>query len=350
MTSEKEIREAANQFGLKVITQVQTLGDGLIHSTYKVGTDDTSIILQNINYSIFKEPEKLTANYEVLYEFLTTKNYKIPRILPCITGGWLWRDGNKSIWRAQEYIADSYVALSVNAEKAYQAANCFADFSNSLSGLSESSIQNTLPDFHNVSLRYTNLEIAIQNSSADRLESATPLIQTIRNYKRLVNFYTSLSKDSSFKKRVMHHDCKLSNVLFNKTNHEVICPIDFDTTMFGYYFSDIGDIIRSMTPSLDENSTDWQGLYIRKDIYKAVLDGYSNGVKNLFSTQEISSLHHAGLFLFFMQAVRFLEDYLSNDRYYRITYAVQNLNRAKNQLILLEQLSILLKEKYNYNF
>lgn len=350
MTTEKEIKYAASQFGLKVITQVETLGDGLIHSTYKVGTEKNSIILQQINHSVFKEPETLTTNYEVLFNYLKTKEYKIPRILPCITGQWLWEDGSNNIWRAQEYIPDSYTALSVNAERAHQAANCFANFTDTLSGLSEFSIQNTIPDFHNVSLRYTNLELAIQNASSDRVEAAAPLIQTIRNNKRLVDFYNSISKDSHFKKRVMHHDCKLSNVLFHKTNHKVICPIDFDTTMFGYYFSDIGDIIRSMTPSSDENSTDWQSLYIKKDIYKAVLEGYSNGILNLFSKQEINSLHHAGLLLFFMQAVRFLEDYLSNDRYYKITYASQNLNRAKNQLILLEYLSMLLKEEYNYDY
>jgi hypothetical protein len=37
-----------------------------------------------------------------------------------------------------------------------------------------------------------------------------------------------------------------------------------------------------------------------------------------------------------MQALRFLTDYLENDRYYGEKYPDQNLVRAKNQLRLLE--------------
>jgi hypothetical protein len=40
-----------------------------------------------------------------------------------------------------------------------------------------------------------------------------------------------------------------------------------------------------------------------------------------------------------MQCLRFVTDYLNNDIYYNITYPEQNLNRALNQLLLLERLS-----------
>ena len=54
--------------------------------------------------------------------------------------------------------------------------------------------------------------------------------------------------------------------------------------------------------------------------------------------------------MIFMQAVRFLADYLANDTYYKISYPKQNLNRAKNQLILLEKLEHFLKKEYQYSF
>ena len=34
----------------------------------------------------------------------------------------------------------------------------------------------------------------------------------------------------------------------------LICPIDLDTVMPGYFFSDLGDMIRSMACINDENS------------------------------------------------------------------------------------------------
>ena len=66
--------------------------------------------------------------------------------------------------------------------------------------------------------------------------------------------------------------------LFNQQSHEPICPIDLDTTMPGYYFSDVGDMIRSMTATVDENNTDWNSIGVQENIYKAILDGYSSRI------------------------------------------------------------------------
>jgi hypothetical protein len=41
--------------------------------------------------------------------------------------------------------------------------------------------------------------------------------------------------------------------------------------------------------------------------------------------------------MIYMQALRFLTDFLNNDSYYGIRYELNNYNRAKNQLVLLEQ-------------
>ena len=42
--------------------------------------------------------------------------------------------------------------------------------------------------------------------------------------------------------------------------------------------------------------------------------------------------------MIYMQAIRFLTDYLNDDVYYGAKYPKHNLMRAKNQLILLERL------------
>jgi len=50
-----------------------------------------------------------------------------------------------------------------------------------------------------------------------------------------------------------------------------------------------------------------------------------------------------------MQSLRFLTDYLNHDIYYKTKYPEQNLNRALNQLILLEKLESFLKEEYFFD-
>jgi hypothetical protein len=42
--------------------------------------------------------------------------------------------------------------------------------------------------------------------------------------------------------------------------------------------------------------------------------------------------------MIYMQALRFITDFLDGDKYYKTVYPEQNLNRALNQLILLEKL------------
>jgi thiamine kinase-like enzyme len=148
---------------------------------------------------------------------------------------------------------------------------------------------------------------------------------------------------------VMHHDAKIANILFSKKTGDVICPVDFDTVMPGYFFSDLGDMIRSMACSLDETSTDFENLTIRKEFYKAIVEGYLSVMKNQFTVSENKYIHYAGLLMIYMQALRYMTDYLNGDIYYKTNYAEQNFDRAKNQVILLKRLEEFFKDEYQFS-
>jgi hypothetical protein len=148
---------------------------------------------------------------------------------------------------------------------------------------------------------------------------------------------------------VMHHDCKINNILFDKNTNEVICPVDLDTTMPGKFFSDIGDMIRTMACTVDENSIEWELIEVRPAFYEAILKGYLEGAGNIFTDEEKKNIHFSGLILTYMQSLRFAADHLNGDIYYRISYKEQNLSRALNQLILLEKLEEYLLATYSFN-
>jgi hypothetical protein len=78
------------------------------------------------------------------------------------------------------------------------------------------------------------------------------------------------------------------------------------------------------------------------------VEGYLSVMDPLLTAKEKKHIHHAGLLMIFMQALRFLSDYLENDRYYRITYPTQNRDRATNQCTLLERLEESLRNDWNY--
>ena len=54
------------------------------------------------------------------------------------------------------------------------------------------------------------------------------------------------------------------------------------------------------------------------------------------SAEEREAIPFAGEFLIYMQALRFLTDFINNDVYYGISGELNNYNRTINQLHLLE--------------
>jgi len=140
----------------------------------------------------------------------------------------------------------------------------------------------------------------------------------------------------------MHHDTKISNVLFYENNRG-ICVIDLDTIMPGYFFSDIGDMMRTYLCAVIEESREWGAIEIRDEYYAAILQGYLSQMGVYLSKTEKQHFFDAGCLMIYLQALRFLTDYLNSNIYYGARYPLHNLNRAKHQTILLQQL--LKKEK-----
>ena len=184
----------------------------------------------------------------------------------------------------------------------------------------------------------------------ERLLKSTHLIASFRERKWLVDFYASIKSNPLYPDRVMHHDCKISNILFDQSSGEVICPVDLDTLMPGKFFSDLGDMIRSMACSEQENSRNWEKINIKPAFYMAILEGYLEKTNEILTKEERNHIHYSGLIMIYMQGIRFLADYLGGDRYYKTTYEDENLNRALNQLILLERLEEFLKDAYGLSF
>lgn len=332
---------------------VQSLTPGLINHSYKVTSKLTgkTFLLQQINRSVFPEPELLQHNYELLWRHLQAE--KIPYVIPepkyFPDNSMLYCDSHEHFWRVFEFIKDARVYESVETiAQAKAVAQSFGRFTASFEDFDTGLLNITIPGFHDLSLRYKKFQHSIHSGHYERLIKASPLIDEIKSRERYANFYDVMSESDEFRKRVIHHDAKISNVLFDDKTQMVICPVDFDTVMPGYFFSDLGDMIRSMACTRDENSIAFGEIAIRKNFYDEIIAGYLSVMEHQLTAVEKKYIHYSGLMMIYMQALRFLTDYLNADTYYRITYKEQNIDRAKNQLILLKQLEDLLQSQYNF--
>ena len=325
---------------------VKPFGKGLINKTWIVTSDkdEKEFILQCINKIIFKSPENIAFNIRMVSEHLQHHNhgYFFPAPLQTKNGKDLVETTGE-YFRLFPFIKNTHtIDVVQNPQQAYEAAKQFGKFTKVLSALNPSQLKITLPDFHNLSLRFKQFEEALQNGNKLRIEHAKNVIAFIQQQKNNVDEFEKIKSDSDFKIRVTHHDTKISNVLFDE-NDKGICVIDLDTIMPGYFISDVGDMMRTYLSPVNEEEKDFTKIEIRKDFYHAIVNGYLSEMGEKLTQTETKHFFYAGKFIIYMQALRFLTDYLNNDTYYGSKYEDHNFVRAGNQVTLL--IKLLEKEK-----
>jgi Ser/Thr protein kinase RdoA (MazF antagonist) len=222
-------------------------------------------------------------------------------------------------------------------EQAYEAARQFGRFTRLLSGIKLAELKITIPDFHNLSLRYQQFLNALETGDKNRIKECNKIIKALKSFNVIVKEYEALKKDPAFKLRVTHHDTKISNVLFDNKD-KGLCVIDLDTMMPGYFISDLGDMMRTYLCPVSEEEADFSKIEIREDIYHAIVNGYYSEMKNELTPTEVNHFFYAGKYMIYMQSLRFITDYLNHDSYYGAKYSTQNKVRGENQLVLLEKL------------
>jgi thiamine kinase-like enzyme len=326
---------------------------GLINQSWKITCQQTGelFLLQQINTTIFPEPERLQHNYELLWKHIreTTLSFTIPAPKYFAGDMALFIDSDNKCWRVFEFVQDAVTLDTIeNPGQAKTVAATFAAFTAGFASFDAKQLHPTIHRFHDLSYRFDQFKESLHSQCYERLHQSTALIEELKKRERYSSFYDIIADSGEFPLRVMHHDAKISNILFDNTGR-VICPVDLDTTMPGYFFSDLGDMIRSMVANQDEKDKELDKLHIRREFYEAILDGYLSVLENQLTEAEKKYIHFAGLAMICMQALRFLTDYLNGDIYYRIDYPEQNYVRAKNQLMLLQRLEEFLEQQYGFS-
>lgn len=316
---------------------IQLFGNGLIHKTYILSKENIpSFILQQVNTNVFKWPGAIENNLQLLKGYLDESNVELLLPLPLqnLTGA-LHTYVNNDVFRLIKYVEGSHaIDTCLQPEQAYEAAFQFGQFTSSFAGLDVSHIKATIPDFHNLTFRWKQFEQALVNGNPSRIQFAKKEIQTIFDNKSILTKYVQICSSDQFKQRVTHHDTKISNVLFDQKG-KGICVIDLDTVMGGLHISDLGDMFRTYLSPGNEEETDLEKVFVRSSFYNAIVDGYLEKMSDQMTEDEKAMIPFAGEFLIYMQALRFLTDFLNDDIYYGISYEMNNFNRTTNQLHLL---------------
>lgn len=339
MTPTDTLQKILSEYNVGTESIIEPHGNGLINNTWKVSDGDIHYILQRINDNVFKQPSDIEYNIHQIAEYLKKNHHDYLFVAPVETiSGKEMVNHPHGYFRLFPFINNSYtIDVAVTPQQAFEAACQFGSFTKKLSKFAAASLKTTIPDFHNLDFRYQQFEDVFKSGNPSRLKQSAKSIQFIVEHDDIVKEFGIIQADKDFKSRVTHHDTKISNVLFGK-DEKGLCVIDLDTVMPGYFISDVGDMMRTYLSPVSEEEKDLDKIAIREDFFKAIVEGYLHEMSSELSDTELKHFVYAGKFMIYMQAVRFLTDYLNNDKYYGVAYEDQNYVRANNQITLLQRL------------
>lgn len=330
------------------VSEVKPLGSGLINDTFVVRTADAAkpdYVLQRINHAIFQDVDLLQSNIDAVTgkiretlekEGDTDIDRHVLHFIPSDSGKTYYHDG-ENYWRMMVFIPDSVTFDTVDPTYARLAGVEFGKFQSMLTTLADQ-LGETIPDFHNMELRLRQLREAVAADPVGRAKEVKDILEEIDRRADKMCFAEKLHREGKLPKRVCHCDTKVNNMLFDKETGKVLCVIDLDTVMPSYIFSDVGDFLRTASNTLPEDDPNIDDIRFRFDVFEAFVSGYLESARCFLTPVEIENIPNAVEMFPYMQAVRFLADYINGDTYYKTTYPEHNLVRTRNQMRLLTEI------------
>ena len=342
--------DAAHAFATPgTLAALEPFAGGHIHAahlvTYRHGGGTTRFLLQQLNTRVFPHPEQVMGNIERVTAHLGKALAKARvrdldrRNLTLVhtRQGATWhRDSDGRVWRLYHFIEGAVARPSPrNADDAAAAAEAFGGFQRLLADFPEPALHQTIPDFHFTPGRMKALEEAVDTDALGRCDAARDEIEAVFATHGLAHALI----DAHLPARVTHNDAKISNLLFDAESGSGLCVVDLDTVMPGFAVYDFGDLVRSMATRAAEDERDLSQVKLEPGLVKAIAWGYLKEAGAFLSSTERALLVTAARVIVLEQAARFLADHLEGDLYYRIARPNHNLDRARTQIRLLEELN-----------
>ena len=318
--------------------EIEPIESGLINHTFKVDIGSSEYILQRINTQVFPNPLGIQENINAVASHLKKENYPrtVLSIVPTPSNELLWKDVDDSVWRMFKYVPRSnHYHIVPSTNHAFEAAKALGEFHKYLSSFDAEGLVSPIDGFLDFMNRKTQFDTALATADERLKKRAGEEIDFLEVNTSILEEYQQL--DELLPKRVIHGDPKISNFLFGEGSNQVVCLIDWDTIMQGSILYDFGDMVRSFTNRKGESEVSSDATF-DIELFKAIKEGYLVHQKEKLSSLESNNLLLGAKTVIYVQAMRFLTDYLQGDTYFKTSYADQNLDRTRNQIQLLKEL------------
>ncbi len=295
----------------------------------------TSYLVQRVNTYAFRDPAALMDNIDRVTGYIQQMRPEQTCLKYHHTqeGKTYLFDGDE-FWRVCNYVPSVTFDKTDDLEIMRSAAQAFGDFQMILNGFDVKSLAYTIPDFHNTRRRYETLIKDAEEDRLNRVRDVKEELDYLLSVQDLACTMTDMEKKGELPLRVTHNDTKINNVLFDEHTGEALCVVDLDTVMPGFAGHDFGDAVRSAANSMGSSSLEFDKGSLDLDIFRAFAEGFLSATGDVLTEDEKASLAPSCLVMALELSSRYLDDYLTGDRYFGTKYPTQKLDRARNQIAL----------------
>lgn len=349
----EDIKQILDSFKFKGdFVECKIFGSGHINTTYIAAYNDGAqirkYIIQKVNTNVFKNIDELMDNVFAVTSFLREKikenggnpNRETLHYIKTSTGGKYFKADNGDCYRAYRFVDNSKSCDSVASPEIFEKSGAaFGRFQRYLSDFPATTLNETIPNFHNTAWRFENEFLpAVEEDLQGRAKSCAEEIKFVIDRRNDCSRLVDLTAKGELPLRVTHNDTKLNNVMFDEDTDDAICVIDLDTVMPGLALYDFGDSIRFGANTCAEDEKDISKVAVDLDYFRAYAKGFLSEAGDSLNQCEIDNLAFSAKLMTFECGMRFLTDYLNGDTYFKTDYPEHNLVRAKNQFALVKDM------------
>ncbi len=353
-----ELQRIIDHFAIQgSVTKITQINKGYINRTYYIETLSErghvhKYTLQRINTNVFPDVDALMENFQLTTDHLYGR-LRLPgrhargsvHSLRCTKDGYPYLRDDSGCWRMVTFF-DGVYSLDIpdSPETFYHAGLAFGSFVKEMSDVEISKVKEVIPNFHNTLSRYQDLEKSIARDAKGRVSQVMPEIAFVRARVDRYGMISSALEKGEIPTRICHNDCNLNNLLFDEKTNLPVAIIDLDTVMPSSPLYDFGDSIRIGTNTARDDEKDLSKVSCDLNLYEQYARGYLEACGDMLTRKELELLPYAALIITSEDGIRFLMDHIDGDTYYNIYYPGQNLDRARTQLRLVEDMEAKLPE------
>lgn len=333
--------EALKKLGLFEKTDnVVKFGRGFYNRSYIVEASDGRYLLEAVDGKAVNRPEKAMANYRLIEKHLEKWGQAVSFMAEKLTD----EEKNDVIviegtyWRGFKMPEGAGLFKKIiNNRMIYEIGKAIGRFHRSLKDFPLEELYCPIPECSNIEKELDLLQKTVFKITDENFilyNDAKFVLDRKEDLKLLDHFI----ENDELPLRVVHNNLRLNNFIFDVNSYRVIAVSCYDAASRGTLLHDLGEALRQLTSTTREDESNLSLVRINIAFFKEFLRGYFSETRDFLTQKEADYIIDAVRLKALESGLRYLNDYFAGNKKYNIFYKEQNIDRARNQFRLVEDI------------